>query len=90
MSLLVNIIWLVVSGLPLALEHAVLGMLLCVTVVGIPFGLQQFKACQAGSDAFWSGSILKNAVSSGVEIMFSTLADTVFFMIYRKCPPRFR
>ena len=43
MSLLVNIIWLAVSGLPLALEHAVLGMLLCVTVIGIPFGLQQFK-----------------------------------------------
>ena len=43
MSLLVNIIWLIVSGLPLAIEHAVLGMLLCVTVIGIPFGLQQFK-----------------------------------------------
>ena len=42
-SLLVNIIWLVVSGLPLAIEHAVLGLLLCVTVIGIPFGLQQFK-----------------------------------------------
>ena len=39
----VNIIWLIVSGLPLAIEHAVLGMLLCVTVIGIPFGLQQFK-----------------------------------------------
>lgn len=42
-SLLVNIIWLLVSGIPLALEHAVLGCLLCITVIGIPFGLQQFK-----------------------------------------------
>lgn len=42
-SLLVNIIWLIVSGLPLALEHLTLGALLCVTIVGIPFGLQQFK-----------------------------------------------
>ena len=42
-SLLLNIIWLIVSGLPLALEHAVIGLLLCVTVVGIPFGMQQFK-----------------------------------------------
>ena len=38
-----NIIWLIVSGLPLAIEHAVMGVILCVTVIGIPFGLQQFK-----------------------------------------------
>ena len=42
-SFLVNLIWLVLSGLPLALEHALIGLLLCVTVIGIPFGLQQFK-----------------------------------------------
>lgn len=42
-SLLLNILWLIFSGLPLALEHAVIGVLLCVTVIGIPFGLQQFK-----------------------------------------------
>lgn len=42
-SLILNIVWLVLSGLPLALEHAVFGVLLCVTVIGIPFGLQQFK-----------------------------------------------
>ncbi len=42
-SLLVNIIWLIVSGLPLALEHLATGAALCVTIVGIPFGLQQFK-----------------------------------------------
>ena len=42
-SLILNIIWLVVSGLPLALEHLVFGVALCITVIGIPFGLQQFK-----------------------------------------------
>ena len=42
-SLILNIIWLVVSGLPLALEHLVFGVVLCITVIGIPFGLQQFK-----------------------------------------------
>ncbi len=42
-SLLVNIIWLILSGLPLALEHAVFGCVLCVTIIGIPFGLQHFK-----------------------------------------------
>lgn len=42
-SLLMNILWLVVSGLPLALGAAVNGLLLCCTVIGIPFGLQCFK-----------------------------------------------
>ena len=42
-SLIFNIIWLVVSGLPLALEHLAIGIVLCVTIIGIPFGLQQFK-----------------------------------------------
>lgn len=42
-SLVVNIIWLIVSGLPMAVEFAVLGVILCITIIGIPFGLQQFK-----------------------------------------------
>lgn len=42
-SLILNIIWLVVSGLPLALEHLAIGIVLCVTIIGVPFGLQQFK-----------------------------------------------
>lgn len=42
-SFLLNIIWLLLSGIPLALESAVFGCILCVTVVGIPFGLQHFK-----------------------------------------------
>lgn len=42
-SLLLNILWLIFSGIPLAIESAVLGVILCVTIIGIPFGLQQFK-----------------------------------------------
>jgi len=43
MSTLLNIIWLFVSGLPLALEAVSLGLLLCLTIIGIPFGRQCFK-----------------------------------------------
>ena len=38
-----NVIWLLISGLPLALEHLVIGGVMCITVIGIPFGLQHFK-----------------------------------------------
>lgn len=42
-SLLLNILWLLVSGIPLAVGAALCGLAYCATVVGIPFGLQCFK-----------------------------------------------
>lgn len=42
-SLLANIVWLVVIGLWEAIAYVVLGVLWCVTIVGIPFGVQLFK-----------------------------------------------
>ncbi len=42
-SLLLNIVWLIFSGIPLAIESAVMGVILCITIIGIPFGLQHFK-----------------------------------------------
>ena len=42
-SFLANVAWLLFSGLELALFHAVLGLLLCLTIVGIPFGKQCLK-----------------------------------------------
>ena len=42
-SLLMNILWLLVSGIALALEHVALGLIFCITIVGIPFGLQHLK-----------------------------------------------
>ncbi|MGX7419365.1 YccF domain-containing protein [Carnobacterium gallinarum] len=43
LSIVVDIIWLIVSGLPLAITHLVSGAIFCITIVGIPFGLQCFK-----------------------------------------------
>ena len=42
-SLILNIIWLCVSGLPLCVEAVLIGYILCITIVGIPFGKQCFK-----------------------------------------------
>jgi len=38
-----NVIWLVLCGWWLALGHIVTGVLLCVTIIGIPLGLANFK-----------------------------------------------
>lgn len=42
-SLLANILWLIFLGIPLAIEAATLGLVFCITIIGIPFGLQCFK-----------------------------------------------
>jgi uncharacterized membrane protein YccF (DUF307 family) len=42
-SLLGNIIWIVLAGWWLALGHIVTGVLMCLTIVGIPLGLANFK-----------------------------------------------
>ena len=42
-SLIANVLWLIFFGIPMALVNLCLGILLCVTLIGIPFGLQQFK-----------------------------------------------
>ncbi|MDR0293427.1 MAG: YccF domain-containing protein [Oscillospiraceae bacterium] len=41
--LLLNIIWIILGGLILAIGNALLGIVFCVTVVGIPFGKQYLK-----------------------------------------------
>jgi uncharacterized membrane protein YccF (DUF307 family) len=38
-----NVIWILICGITLCVLHLVFGVLLCVTVVGIPFGIQHFK-----------------------------------------------
>lgn len=38
-----NVIWWFVGGVPIALTHLLWGIVFCVTVVGIPFGVQHFK-----------------------------------------------
>ena len=46
-STLGNIIWCIFFGLWLAIGGALLGVGLCLTIIGIPFGLAQFKIAQA-------------------------------------------
>jgi len=42
-SLIANILWVIIGGIPLSICAAVNGLILCCTVIGIPFGLQCFK-----------------------------------------------
>ena len=43
MNLLLNIIWLIFGGFLLVLGYLLGALLLCITIIGIPFGIQCFK-----------------------------------------------
>ena len=46
MRLLGNILWLILGGLVIAFCWALVGLVLCITIVGIPLGLQAFKMAE--------------------------------------------
>ena len=43
LSLVFNVVWIVFGGIELVIAHLVLGAIFCVTIIGIPFGMQHFK-----------------------------------------------
>lgn len=43
MKLLGNLIWLVFGGIIISIEYLISSMLLMVTIIGIPFGIQTLK-----------------------------------------------
>jgi uncharacterized membrane protein YccF (DUF307 family) len=47
-----NIIWLLFGGICIALTHVFFGLLLCITIIGIPFGMQHFKLAAVALNPF--------------------------------------
>ena len=43
LSIFMNVIWILVGGIEIAMLHLTFGVFLCITIIGIPFGLQHFK-----------------------------------------------
>ena len=43
MNFLGNVLWFVLGGFVIALYYWIVGILTCLTIVGIPFGIQHFK-----------------------------------------------
>lgn len=43
LAILMNVIWILIGGVEIAMLHLFFGLLCCISIVGIPFGLQHFK-----------------------------------------------
>ena len=42
-SIIMNILWILMGGIWISLSHLAFGIVLCITIIGIPFGKQHFK-----------------------------------------------
>ena len=51
-STVANIIWIVSTGAAMALENLVIGLIFCITIIGIPFGKQYFKLAKLSLTPF--------------------------------------
>ena len=72
-----NIIWVLFGGLELALGYFTSGLALCITIIGIPFGLQIFKL---GVLALWpfGHNVRKTGQNSGC---LNTFMNILWFLI---------
>ena len=52
MSVLLNILWFIFGGFLVSLAYILGGILLCITIIGIPFGIQCFKLSVLGLAPF--------------------------------------
>ena len=91
MTFLGNIIWLVFGGFLAALGYLFGGIILCLTVVGIPWGLQCFKIAELELWPF-GRQVISNTSRTGCLNLLYFLWDTIIYHYYRHSvrPPAFQ
>jgi uncharacterized membrane protein YccF (DUF307 family) len=70
LTLIGNVLWVILAGFWLAIAHALLGALLCVTIIGIPLGLGNFKLIPLALFPFGK-SIVRNGTAAIGEVYVS-------------------
>jgi uncharacterized membrane protein YccF (DUF307 family) len=73
MSLLGNILWLIFGGLLAGLGYILGGLLMCLTIVGIPFGIQSMKLGAATFAPFGKRIVEAPDANGPLEIVLNVL-----------------
>ena len=84
LRILSNIIWILLGGIWLALLWSCFGLILCVTVVGIPFGVQCFKAARLSFAPYGKKVVMnfdKHPVANTVWLFLGGWAMALAFLI---------
>ncbi|HHQ48831.1 MAG TPA: YccF domain-containing protein [Acidobacteria bacterium] len=78
MSLLGNILWLIFGGFLSGLGYIVGGVLLCITIIGIPFGLQAIRLGVATFAPFGKTVVPAEGQYGFLKIIF----DVVWILLF--------
>lgn len=78
MSLLGNIIWLIFGGLIVGLAYILGGLVLCITIIGIPFGIQSIKLGVATLAPFGKEIVERENANSPLRIIFNLIWIVLF------------
>lgn len=73
MKTLGNIIWLIFGGIFIAIEYAVASLLLIITIVGIPFGMQTIKMASLALWPFDKKVVINERSGGCLYIIFNIL-----------------
>ncbi len=61
---ILNIVWLIFAGIWIAISHFLAGLFLCITIIGIPFGIAHFKLAGAALMPVGKDIVQKDARNS--------------------------
>lgn len=78
MSLLGNIIWLIFGGFLSGMGYVLGGLSLCLTIVGIPFGLQSIKLGFATMTPFGREVVETPTANGTLETIFNVIWIVLF------------
>jgi uncharacterized membrane protein YccF (DUF307 family) len=73
MSTIGNILWVILGGFLIFLEYLIGGLLLCLTIIGIPFGLQCFKMARLGLLPFGKRVVERENASGCVSVLMNVI-----------------
>jgi uncharacterized membrane protein YccF (DUF307 family) len=76
MRVVLNVIWLVFSGIWMAIAYCIVGVVMCVTIIGIPFGIAAFRIANY---ALWPfGRDIARRADHGAA---STVGNLLWFLL---------
>ncbi len=78
MSLLGNILWLIFGGLVVGLGYILGGLGLCLTLVGIPFGIQTIKLGMASFAPFGKEVVERPGAGGCLRVVFNVVWLVLF------------
>ncbi len=78
MSVLGNLIWLIFGGLLVGLGYIIGGLLMCITIIGIPFGLQSIKIGFATLTPFGKTIVEVDNANSSLRLIFNLIWIVLF------------